>query len=111
MSGRLLGFDTLYQTNLEDDRIVSIASKEKRIVLTRDIQLLKNSQVTHGYWIRSQKPVEQLKEVIQRLDLSKKIRPFHRCMECNGIIKNVDKAEVLEYLQPKTRAIYESFYR
>ena len=108
---RLIGFDTMYETNLEDDQIVSISSREKRIVLTRDIQLLKNSQVTHGYWVRSQKPGEQLQEVIHRLDLSKKIRPFHRCMECNGIIKKADKSEVIDYLKPKTRTHYENFYR
>lgn len=108
---RLLGFDTMYQTYLEDDQIVSIASRENRIVLTRDIQLLKNSQVTHGYWVRSQKPMEQLREVIQRLDLSKKIRPFHRCMECNGIIKHVDKTEIINFLKPKTRIHYEDFYQ
>jgi uncharacterized protein with PIN domain len=108
---RLLGFDTVYETWLEDEQIVAIASKEKRIILTRDIQLLKNGQVSHGYWIRSQKPLEQLKEVIQHLDLSKKIRPFHRCMECNGIIKEVDKTEIIAYLKPKTRVHYEDFYR
>jgi hypothetical protein len=108
---RLLGFDTLYETNLEDDQIVSISSREKRIVLTRDVQLLKNSQVTHGYWVRSQKPAEQLREVLQRLDLSKKIKPFHRCMECNGIIKEVSKQDVAELLKPKTRIHYSNFFR
>lgn len=108
---RLLGFDTSYETNLDDDQIVAVAVNENRIVLTRDIQLLKNSLVTHGYWIRSQKPVEQLLEVIRRLDLSEKIRPFHRCMKCNGIIRHVDKTEIIEYLQPKTRSNFENFYR
>ncbi|MBP6977292.1 MAG: Mut7-C ubiquitin/RNAse domain-containing protein [Lentimicrobiaceae bacterium] len=108
---RLLGFDSLYETDLKDEQIVTISSKEKRIVLTRDIQLLKNGLVTHGYWIRSQNPVEQLKEVIQRLDLSKKVRPFHRCMECNGIIRHVDKTEIIDDLQPKTKAHYKDFYR
>ncbi len=108
---RLLGLDTLYETNLDDDQIVLLSAKEQRIVLTRDLQLLKHNQVTHGYWVRSQKPGEQLKEVIQRLDLSKKIKPFHRCMECNGLIKKVDKKEVIELLKPKTRIHYEHFYR
>ncbi len=108
---RLLGFDTIYETWLEDDQIVSVAFKENRIVLTRDIQLLKNGHVRHGYWIRSQKPLEQLKEVIQRLDLSGKIQPFHRCMECNGIIREVEKTAVIGFLKPKTRAHYEDFYQ
>ncbi len=68
---RLLGFDTLYHNNLDDPEIIEIAKTEKRIILTRDLGILKNNKVTHGYWLRSQDSKEQLKEVIQRFDLKK----------------------------------------
>ncbi len=61
---RMLGFDTLYSNNYSDSEIANISTAENRIILTRDTGLLKNKKVTHGYWIRSQYPKEQLKEVM-----------------------------------------------
>ncbi|SMO76415.1 Mut7-C ubiquitin/RNAse domain-containing protein [Solitalea koreensis] len=83
---RLLGFDTTYDNFYEDETIVKTAKAENRIVLTRDLLLLKNGDVARGYWIRSQHSEEQLKEVIRYFNLSK-FKPFKRCLECNGIIK------------------------
>lgn len=108
---RLLGFDTFYETTMDDEEIILIAAREKRIILTRDVQLLKHNQVTHGYWVRSQEPGKQLKEVIRRLDLSGKFKPFHRCMECNNIIRRVNKGDIIDQLKPKTRLHFEDFYR
>src|SRR6266545_996117 len=46
---RLLGFDTCYKNDYVDKTIVQIAEAEKRIVLTRDVNLLKHKSVTVGY--------------------------------------------------------------
>lgn len=43
---RLLGFDTLYQNNFTDATIIELAVQDERIVLTRDIGLLKNKSIT-----------------------------------------------------------------
>ena len=88
-----------------------MAVKEKRIVLTRDLQMLKNNQVTHGYYVRSSVPDMQAREVIQRFDLSGKINPFHRCIECNGIIRRVSKDKILHLLQPRTLNYFNDFFR
>ncbi|MCP4727678.1 MAG: Mut7-C ubiquitin/RNAse domain-containing protein [bacterium] len=108
---RILGFDTLYTNNYDDPEIVKIASEEKRIILTRDVDLLKNGDVTHGYWIRSQKPAMQLNEVIRRYHLETSFSPFNRCINCNGVIKQVSKDSVLDRLEPKTKKYFEEFYR
>jgi len=67
---RLLGFDTFFKDFMDDNEIIEISLREKRIILTRDKNLLKHKEITHGYWIRSQKPKIQLKEVLSRFDLS-----------------------------------------
>lgn len=108
---RMLGFDTLYQNSFEDSEIIKISLEQKRTILTRDVALLKNSKVMHGYWIRSQEPKEQLKEVIHRSDLLDAIRPFYRCKDCNGIIKKVPKESVLEKIQPGTRKHFNEFFQ
>jgi uncharacterized protein len=106
---RLLGFDTYYHTDYNDKEIIEIALSDKRVILTRDKELLKNKKVTYGYRIRSQHPVEQLKEIILRYDLKNHITLFSRCMECNGLLNHVTKNEILDRLLPKTRQFYRKF--
>ena len=108
---RLCGFDSLYNNQYKDHDIVSIASTEHRIILTRDIGILKHAHVQHGYWLRSDNPEEQLREVIRRFDLKDQINLFARCMECNGIIQNVSKSKVADQLQPGTKQYYHAFYQ
>ena len=74
---RLLGFDTLYRNDYADEELAHISSREKRILLTRDRGLLKRSEVTHGYCLRSTVSAEQLREVVQRFDLAGSARPVH----------------------------------
>jgi uncharacterized protein len=106
---RLCGFDTYYDKNLKDHEIIDLAISEKRVILTRDKELLKNKKVTHGYWIRSPYPREQLKDVLVRFDLMNQINLFTRCMACNAILKDVTKDEILNRLMPKTRQYFQKF--
>jgi uncharacterized protein with PIN domain len=106
---RLSGFDSYYQTGFNDQEIINMAVANYRIILTRDKELLKNKKVTHGYWIRSRYPDEQLKEVFLRFDLKNQILPFSRCMECNGILEDVSKKEISHRLLPKTLQYYYKF--
>ena len=106
---RLCGFDTHYRTAFNDQEIINLSRSDKRVILTRDIELLKNKKVTHGYWIRSLYPIEQLKDVILRFDLKNRINLFSRCMECNGLLAVVSKKEILNRLLPKTRQYYRKF--
>jgi len=109
---RLLGFDTLYDTDYKDDEIISIAEKEKRIILTRDIGLLKNKKVTHGYWMRETSPKKQVKEVFNRFDLARQCRPFSRCLECNGeIITLPSDPAILKTIPEKVKAVQTDFYQ
>jgi uncharacterized protein with PIN domain len=106
---RLCGFDTYNRPDCNDMEIIAIGLNDKRIILTRDKELLKNKRITHGYWVRSQSPVEQLKEVLIRFDLKNMVSPFIRCMECNGILTFVSKEEIKEKLLPRTRQYFQSF--
>jgi uncharacterized protein with PIN domain len=108
---RMLGFDSLYRQDFEDAEIVQLSVEERRIILTRDTELLKAGQVTHGYWVRSIQPDEQVREVLDRFDLCARVRPFRRCMVCNSVITNIDKQSVLREIPRKVRELHEEFYR
>jgi uncharacterized protein len=49
--------------------------------------------------------------VAGRFDLRRHAAPFQRCIRCNGLTEPVDKAAVLDQLQPKTRHYYDAFWR
>ncbi|MFO7278622.1 MAG: Mut7-C RNAse domain-containing protein [Pseudomonadota bacterium] len=89
---RLLGFDTVYRNDLDDPQLVRISVNERRVLLTRDVGLLKHGALTHGYWLRSTAPRRQLAEVIDALSLRREIRPFTRCMRCNGELRVIPRA-------------------
>lgn len=106
---RLLGFDTLYRNDYQDDELAYISSQEQRILLTQDRGLLKRSIVLHGYIVRSHNPEEQVKEVLGRFSLQDAMAPLERCPRCNGRVTFVDKAEVADRVPPLTRLHYSQF--
>ena len=108
---RLLGFDTLFRNDFEDDEIIKISLKEKRIILTRDRGILKQNAVTHGYFIRSDDPKKQLTEVIERFQLQNFFRPFTRCSNCNGGLEEVSKANLTTLLADDTLNYYHEFWK
>ena len=91
---RMLGFDTLYDNQYSDARLADLAGTgERRILLTRDIGLLKYKQVTHGYFVRATDPRKQIREILDRFDLKGLIKPFTRCVNCNGVLDKLEKPE------------------
>ncbi len=107
---RMLGFDAAYRNDYADHDIAGLAGREGRIVLTRDRRLLRFRIIEHGYWLRSDDPNRQISEVIKRYALSLLIKPFKRCLVCNGVIKPVEKDKVIDRLEPRTKIYYEDFY-
>jgi hypothetical protein len=106
---RMMGFDTLYDNQFHDDNIVAIAEQDGRIVLTRDRELLKRRTVTHGCYVHALKTEEQLREIVERLDLARSARPFTLCLHCNAPLHPIDKASVFDRLPPRVQANYERF--
>jgi uncharacterized protein len=106
---RMAGFDTLYDNHFDDGEIETIAAQQGRIVLTRDSELLKRRTITHGCYVRMLKPEQQLREIFDRLDLARSIRPFTLCLHCNAPLHAIDKALVLERIPPRSAAIYQDF--
>jgi uncharacterized protein len=106
---RLLGFDTLYRNDYNDEVLARLSVKEKRFLLTRDRGLLKRDDITHGYCVRATDPEQQLIEVIHRFDLGRATRPFDRCLLCNSLLEAVSKEAVKERLSPKVREHYDEF--
>jgi uncharacterized protein len=108
---RLLGFDTAYDRNWEDAALAAMAHADHRIVLTRDVGLLKRNLVTHGLFVRAQQPRAQLLEVARRLQLASRFRPFTRCLTCNGILTAVAKEDVVDAVPERALRLHDAFVR
>lgn len=108
---RLCGFDTSFSNLYGDREIIDTAAHEKRIILTRDKQLLKDKRVSHGYWIRSQNHNEQLKEVFVRFDLKDRLALFSRCIRCNTLLEEISKEKIIARLQADTSRYFSKFMR
>jgi hypothetical protein len=106
---RLLGFDCVYVGNAADEDLVEVSTTQRRILLTRDRFLLRRRAVTHGYLLRSDQPRAQVGEVMRRFQLSGSLRPFTRCVACNGLLVPVEKADIEHRLPPMTRLHYDAF--
>jgi uncharacterized protein with PIN domain len=107
---RMLGFDCLYRNDYEDQLLANISAEQQRILLTCDRQLLMRKQVSHGYFVRSREPQQQLIEILKYFDLYNKQKPFSRCMRCNGKIRPVEKQAITERLSDATKKYYDEFY-
>jgi uncharacterized protein len=108
---RLLGFDTLYRNDYDDQELARISSSEARILLTRDKGLLMRSIVTYGYYVRQTNPQQQILEVMQRFDLFNLVSPFRRCLRCNGVLKPVTKESVIKELPETVKLQNNEFHR
>jgi len=108
---RLLGIDVAYDPLVGDQQLVRIATSENRALLTRDRRLLMHAIIRHGYYLRSQDPLEQTLEVLRRFDLGSALAPFNRCLRCNAPLERAEKANVIGQLEPLTKIYYEQFRR
>ncbi|MGA7811852.1 Mut7-C RNAse domain-containing protein [Caballeronia sp.] len=106
---RVTGFDTLWNTASEHGAIAEAAARDHRIVLTRDCELLKRRDITHGCFVRARQSALQLREIFERLDLARSARPFTLCMHCNAPLRKVDKSGVQQRVPAPVFDCYERF--
>ncbi len=108
---RMLGFDTLHENAIPDAEIRSLAWQERRIVLTRDRELLKCREIARGGYVHARKPEAQLREVVERYDLAAQARPFTLCLVCNVPLAAVEKTAIAHLLPAEVAARQQSFRR
>jgi uncharacterized protein with PIN domain len=108
---RLLGFDAVYRRDFDDDELAAISWSEGRILLSRDGPLVARRDLSHAYLVTSQVPREQAVEVVRRCDLAGQVRPFSRCLVCNGEVAAVDVAALADPLPEWVRATHREVRR
>jgi uncharacterized protein with PIN domain len=106
---RLLGVDSAYRNDANDDELVERAGREDRLLLTQDRGLLRRRGLRRAAYVRGSRPDDQLADVLDRFVLP--LAPFTRCTACGGMLMPVPKAAVADRLQPGTRRTQHQFSR
>jgi len=90
---RILGFDTKYSKDFEDEEILKIAEEENRVVLTRD-KLLAN-KAKKAVYINERSLDEQIKKVLNELKINvDEGKILTRCILCNVKVEKIEKEKV-----------------
>ncbi len=95
---RLLGYDTLYSSSMEDDEIIQLAKDQNRILITKDVPLInkiKKLQIP-AIQITKNEEIEQFLEIneITKLGNCTVSGDNSRCPVCNGELQDVEKKGV-----------------
>jgi hypothetical protein len=97
---KILGFDAVFFSKIEDSELLILAHKEGRILLTRDNGLLEKSHDIQTLFIGSEDWNEQVEQVLDEYKLWQNIQPYSRCIECNVELKNLPKSRAKNLVTP-----------
>src|SRR5688572_14214772 len=102
---RVLGYDTIYDTSLDDRALAELADREDRVLLTRDRHLLREHPPRLSVEIVSDAPLDQLAALVDALALPTPDELFRRCLLCNTPLGDVPRAQVAELVPPASREL------
>ena len=106
---RILGFDTVYYRQDNTSKVLLLALREQRIVVTRNKVLFDKISVKAVY-IKEEKIEEQLKRLAAALDLKiEQDKMFTRCVMCNRSLHDVDKKDIADKIPPYVYKTQEEF--
>jgi len=97
---KILGFDAVFFSKIEDEELIGLAEKEDRILLTRDTGLIERARHSSTLFIESENWREQVKQVLDHFDLWEDVNPNSRCIECNSPLREVSKKRAKNLVTP-----------
>ena len=101
---RIMGYDTWFFNGTDDADLIAAALAEGRVILTRDTQIVKREVIASGrlkaVLIQSDEPEQQMRQVIDTLNLDCRFRPFTLCLECNQPLLVRSQQQVKDLVPP-----------
>ncbi|MEM3596662.1 MAG: Mut7-C RNAse domain-containing protein [Candidatus Bathyarchaeia archaeon] len=111
---RMLGHNVKYSNRLDDAQLMALAKKERRILLTRDLELYQQATAKgiNAFYLEGTNEAERLARLAKRyrisLDIDLKVS---RCPKCNTRVKPVPKESVENKVEKTTFKFYDEFWR
>ncbi len=106
---KILGFDALYFSKIEDSDLLVLAQKEGRVLLSRDNGLIGKSRNIKTLFIESEDWNTQVEQVLNEFELWDDVSPYSRCIECNVELKDLPKKKARNLVTPFVFEQAESF--
>lgn len=110
---RMLGYDVKYSNKLDDAQLITIAKKERRILLTRDLELYQQATAKEvdAFYLEGKTEGEKLAELAKRFKIKLDIdMSTSRCPKCNTRVKTIPKEKVADKIEKSTYAYYNEFW-
>jgi len=110
---RMLGQDVEYSRSVDDKKLIEMAKKEHRILLTRDLKLYQQAmmQGVDAVLVEEKTGTEKLADLARRFNFKLEIDvTVSRCPKCNTKIKPVPKDMVIDRVPKTTSSYYNEFW-
>lgn len=106
---KIFGFDALFFSKIEDEKILALAEKEDRVLLTRDTRLIEKARSIRSLFIENEDWPSQVEQVLDEFRLWKGVKPYTRCIECNAVLKPLPKRRAKNLVTPFVYENADSF--
>lgn len=110
---RMLGYNTKYSNKLEDAKLLEIAKRENRILLTRDLELYQqaNAKGVRAIYVSGENEAQRLALLSEKLGISLDIDMARsRCPKCNALLSLVPKEKIVNKVEKTTLTYYDEFW-
>jgi uncharacterized protein with PIN domain len=110
---RMMGHDVEYSTTMSDGDLLVVAKDEKRILLTRDLELYKQAIVKglEAFYVGGQSEAERLADLSKRFGIDLNIdMSSSRCPKCNTPVHPTSKNKIAGKLEKNTLEHYSEFW-
>ena len=112
---RLMGYDSSYFSDIEDNELIKLAKNDKRIIISRDEELVQKAQKSdlEAIFLKNKEEIEQFREIIGELNLENiQINGDKaRCPICNSKTSPINKKNIQEKVPVKVLENNEKFWR
>jgi len=96
---RVLGLDSKYFSSIEDKKLIELAKKENRVLITKDEGLAKSAEKIgiSIVLIRGDDEINQIIQIATKIGLTNFVidTNLSRCVNCNGRLESIEKSRVV----------------
>jgi uncharacterized protein with PIN domain len=110
---RILGYDTAYDNQIEDDTLIKRCLAEDRFLLTRDSHLVKRRSLRGWHVLVSSVALgAQIREVLESFEeVPVRERLFSRCVQCNEELVLEERQAISSEVPPYVYQRHRRFKR
>jgi uncharacterized protein with PIN domain len=110
---RILGHNVKYANKLDDSQLITIAKKERRVLLTRDLELYQQATAkgVNTLYVDGKTEAEKLAKLAQRFSIKLEVDlTVSRCPKCDTRVKPVPKEKIADRVEKTTYLHYNEFW-